>query len=432
MTARASGTATAGVSAVLVPVILGGDIGAYSLARTFHEAYGVRSIVLSTVSTGLVRHSRIITNVVEPAMDDPAVVVARLRSIAAQHPGKKLILCGSADWLVRMIIAERAQLDDLYAIPYTTLKNLDLVTDKDHFGRLCAELGLPHPQTVVYDLAVGGEVDTAGLRFPVIAKTGNTASYHAVEFEGKKKVFTVGSRDELVELLARVAASGYRDKFIIQDFIPGDDSGMRILTTYSDASGTVRWAACGHVLVEEHTPGALGNPAGIITQHDPAVVEQATRLLEHIGWTGYANFDLKFDPRDGRTVFFELNPRLGRSNFYITAAGRNTAVPYVREYVEGKDPDPSGATPAVTEEHLYTVLPQRLLLRYLAEPALRAQATRLFRGRTTNPLWYRAETDPRRIAYLVIAQLNQFRKYATYYPLAARDAARSVPVQAVE
>ena len=44
----------------LQPVVLGGDVGAYSLARTFHEAYGVRSVVVSSVSTGLVRHSRIL------------------------------------------------------------------------------------------------------------------------------------------------------------------------------------------------------------------------------------------------------------------------------------------------------------------------------------------------------------------------------------
>ena len=30
----------------VLPVILGGDIGAYSLARAFHEAYGIVPLVL--------------------------------------------------------------------------------------------------------------------------------------------------------------------------------------------------------------------------------------------------------------------------------------------------------------------------------------------------------------------------------------------------
>ncbi|MBF0689815.1 MAG: carboxylate--amine ligase [Cellulomonas sp.] len=401
----------------LQPVVLGGDVGAYSLARTFHEAYGVRSVVVSSVSTGLVRHSRILENVVEPGIDDGPTVVRRLREVAEQHPGTDRVLLGSADWLVRTIVENRAQLEDLYTIPYVDVATLDRVTDKVLFGELCAELGIDHPATVVHDVQAGGTPDTSALRFPVIAKAADTAAYHLVEFPGKKKVFTVDSPEELAELLTRVQASGYQGRFVVQDLIPGDDSGMRILTCYSDADGKVRFSGFGHVLLEEHTPGALGNPAGIITGHDEQIVAQAVRLLEHLGWTGYANFDLKYDPRDGRTVFFELNPRLGRSNFYLTAGGRNTAELYVREHVQGLDPLPDGAAAHLTEPHLYTVLPRWLLRRYVADPALRARTRALGRaGRATNPLWYRAETDPRRLAYLAVAQANQVRKYRRYYP----------------
>lgn len=436
----ANGDGTRGAQRRLQPVVLGGDIGAYSMARAFHEAFGLRPVVVSTVSTGLVRNSRILQNVVEPRMDDPDVVVARLHAIADRHPDADLLVMASADWLVRTLVEQRDRLEPRYLVPYTTKDRLDRVTDKEEFGRLCVELGLAHPTTVVHHVGSGELPDVSHLRFPVIAKTGNTAAYHLVEFPGKKKVFTVDSPAELAELMERVRASGYTDAFIIQDMIPGDDSGMRILTCYSDRSGRVRFACFGQVLLEEHTPGALGNPAGIVTGPGHEVVEQAVRLLEHIGWTGWANFDLKYDPRDGRTVFFELNPRLGRSNFYITAAGRNTVEMTVREHVGGEDPVPDGrvagpgagdgdgaADVRVVEldtEHLYTVLPHRLLLRYVADPALRRRVRGLLRSRrATNPLWYRAETDPRRIAYLLLAQLNQFRKYRTHYPVAAWRAA---------
>ena len=404
----------------LQPVVLGGDVGAYSLARTFHEAYGVRSVVVSSVSTGLVRDSRILENVVEPGIDDGPTVVRRLRAIAEQHPGTHRVLLGSADWLVRTIVENRAELEDLYTIPYVDVETLDKVTDKVLFGELCAQLGIDHPATVVHDVQAGGTPDTSALRFPVIAKAADTAAYHLVEFPGKKKVFTVDTPQQLADLLARVRASGYQGRFVVQDLIPGDDSGMRILTCYSDASGKVVFSAFGHVLLEEHTPGALGNPAGIVTGHDEEIVAQAVRLLEHLGWTGYANFDLKYDPRDGRTVFFELNPRLGRSNFYITAGGRNTAELYVREHVQGLAPLPDGAPAHLAEPHLYTVLPRWLLRRYVADPALRARTRALGRARqVTNPLWYRAETHPRRLAYLAVAQLNQVRKYRRYYPKGA-------------
>src|SRR5690554_3512319 len=84
----------------LVPVLLGGDIGSYSLARAFNEAYGVRPIIMSTVLNGVVRDSDIVVNEVHPEMDDPDVCVAVLKDIAARHEGADLIAIASADWLV--------------------------------------------------------------------------------------------------------------------------------------------------------------------------------------------------------------------------------------------------------------------------------------------------------------------------------------------
>ena len=412
----------------LQPVVLGGDIGAYSLARSFHEAYGVKSIVVSGASTGLVRHSRILDHVVEPGIDDPEAIVSRLRRIADQHTDADLIVVASADWLVGTLVANKDRLTDRYVVPYVDLPLFERLTDKEEFGALCAELGIAHPTTVVHDVAAGGEPDTSGLVFPVIAKAASSAAMHDVEYPGKKKVHTADSREELLDLLGRVRDAGYEGSFIIQDYIPGDDSGMRILTCYSDAQGKVRFSAFGHVLLEEHAPGALGNPAGIITQTQPDVVDQARRLLEHVGWTGVANFDLKYDPRDGRYVFFELNPRLGRSNFYITAAGANAVKFYVHEHLRGLDPEPRAALGSdalvnadgeLTREHLYTVLPGPLLLRYLFDGKLKARTRRLLLTRkVTHPLWYRAEWNPRRLAYVLVAQVNHFRKYARHYPVA--------------
>ena len=49
-----------------LPVILGADITAYSLARSFHEEYGVKSLVLSMARGGYIANSDIIENRVFP------------------------------------------------------------------------------------------------------------------------------------------------------------------------------------------------------------------------------------------------------------------------------------------------------------------------------------------------------------------------------
>ena len=102
----------------------------------------------------------------------------------------------------------------------------------------------------------------------------------------------------------------------------------------------------GHVLLEEHHPLAIGNPCVIINTEIDEVVEQATRFLERVGYVGFSNFDLKYDRRDGTLKFFEINVRLGRSNFYVTAGGNNVSEWYVRDWVRHEEMQAASRSPA--------------------------------------------------------------------------------------
>lgn len=399
-------------------VVLGGDIGAYSLARHFHENHGVTPVVVSGAATGLMARSQVMRHVTETRLEDPDTLVRTVRDHTPDD-GTPAIVLASADRLVAALVAVRERLGAHVTLPYVEADLLRRLTDKASFSRLCEELGIPHPRTVVVDCSQEQDPDTSALSFPVFAKAASTVAYHAVSFPGKSKGFVVASREDLLDLLRRVRGSGYRDGFLVQDLVPGDDSGMRILTSYADRRSRVRYASAGHVLLEEHAPSAIGNPAAILTSRDEVSAEHARRLLEHVGWTGWANFDLKHDPRTGQDVFFELNPRLGRSNYYLAAGQLDPVAPYVREHLLGQDPFPPGSPAEGEPGHLFTVLPRALLMRYLQDPGLRERVRRAYReGKVHNPLWYRAERDPRRLAYLAASHANQVRKFARHYPLA--------------
>jgi D-aspartate ligase len=172
-------------------------------------------------------------------MDEPAHAVAALQDIAAAHPDATVIAIASADWHVRTLVERRAELEPRIIVPYVDVELLDRGTSKVAFAQLCEEYGLPHPRTVVADLSDDATVDTSGLRFPVIAKAGDSGEYHAVSFPGKEKVFTVHTAPDLEALLTRLREAGFRGTFIIQDLIPGDDAGLRINNSYVDQAGKV-------------------------------------------------------------------------------------------------------------------------------------------------------------------------------------------------
>ena len=115
----------------------------------------------------------------------------------------------------------------------------------------------------------------------------------------------------------------------------------------------------------------------------------------------------------GSFRFFEVNPRIGRNNYYVTAAGANPTRFLVEDRVEGLAVEPV----VVDREVLYSILPHRLLLRYVVDPALAAKVRGLIRARAvTHPLQYRHDALPRRRAYVTAALLNQVRKFRRYYP----------------
>ncbi|MFC7406121.1 carboxylate--amine ligase [Georgenia alba] len=400
------------------PVILGGDIGAYATARTFHQTYGVRAVVLAGVRTWQVARSVAVDHRIVPGLgQDPGVVVDSVRAVVAERPDAVHLLLGSADWYVEELVSRRMQLEGLpgrVVVPYAHDAAMARVADKGSFTALCRELDVPVPRTAVIRAADGP--DAAGeLRFPVVVKAASTTAYHAVTFPGQRKVDRAADPPELARILQRVAGAGFAGDLLVQEEIPGGDHEMAAVNLFFDADGTWRFAQYGRVLLEEHTPGALGNSVAQVTGSHPEAVDQARRVLEHVGWRGFANVDLKRDPRDGIHRFLEVNPRVGRSGYAVTAAGYDVARMYVDGFVS-PDGGPGGPGVVGTNEHLFHVVPLPLVRRYAtAQDA--GLVRRLAReGRATNPLLYRAERDPRRWAAIAAAQVNQVRKFARFHP----------------
>lgn len=403
-----------------VPVIVGAHVGGYSLVRAFHEGYGVRSLVVTGATSWVVENSAILEVVHCSDAHDPEVLAATLAAAPFDGLSQPKILLATSDSLVDVIALMRDGLDDSWKVPYVGAGPLAIATRKHTFELAAQRAGVTTPATTFLDLGdpaydvVAAQLPSEG--YPLIVKPTAPAAWNAVTFPGQAKVHEVSSQDELRDLVGRVQGAGYRETLIVQDRIPGDDTGMRILTCYCDRDSQVRFASYGRTLIEEHAPGLLGVPAAILTGQNREIVDEAVRLLAELQWVGYANFDLKYDPRDGRTKFFELNPRLGRSNYYVTGTGFNPVTWYVDEYVHDNLPEQFELVEADTET-VYSVVPVRTIKWAIERhPDLWARTRRVIKaGGLRNPLHYRAEKHPVRWAKILAAGVSYDRKFHQYY-----------------
>lgn len=391
-----------------IPVLFGNDINVYSVARAFYEEYRVRSRVFGKALKSTCYKSKLVDFTEVTDLDTPQVLVKVLNEYADAHKDKKLLAVGCGDNYVKCLASGKGSFSENVVIPYADYDFLEGLMDKEKFYALCEAHGIAYPKTYI---CTSDNYTSLSPDFeaPYILKPANQVEYYKHKFEGQKKVFKLDSLSSLTETVKQVYEAGYTDHMIIQDFLPGDDTYMRVLTGYADRNGRVKMMCLGHVLLEEHTPYGIGNHAVIINEYEKELTERFKTLLESIHYTGFFNFDIKFDKRDNTYKAFEINTRQGRSNFYVTGAGHNIARLFVEDHIYHRELDEDIAQ----NKHLWMVVPKGVAFRYA--PAYKERMKQLIReGKYVNPLWMKEDNDPERMLRLIRSQLGHYVKFKKY------------------
>lgn len=404
----------------LVPVLFGGDVLIYTWLRCFHERYGLCSQVFATADSKVVSASRFCDYHVVRGIDSRDTCLSVLREIGPKlkAKGKIPLLVGSGDWYARIFSEAKDELSEWFIVPYIDFSLLDEITQKGRFYELCEELSIPYPKTWSYSCASSAPaIDVSELSFPLIAKPSNSALYHYAEFPGKKKAYRIETARELRRLHDELRASVYDRELLVQDLIPGADDHMRVLTCFCDEKGTVTTWSSGRVLLEDHAPSAIGNPVCIQLEPIALIAEHAKRFLARVRYRGFANFDIKFDPRDGSYRFFEINTRPGRSSYFMQVGGADLAELMVNEYVLARSASSRAKSdePAIAcDRGLFTVVPKLVVEKTVVDAAAKEAALGLFReGKAQNPLFYPADA-PTQKGWARLVTLNQIRKFRRY------------------
>ncbi|GAA0354320.1 D-aspartate ligase [Alkalibacterium iburiense] len=322
------------------PVIIGTDVNAYGVARAFHTEYGLKSKLFGSSKLLMVDHSAI-CNVTEVAdFQKDSVMVETLMTYSKNNPEKQLVLLAASEQYVFRLLEHYDDLKDYYTIPYSTPELGLKLSDKMNFYSYCEKYGLDYPlaNTVSRENHSSFSFD---IEYPVILKPTESNDYFNLDFPGKEKAYIIQNENQLHKKLGAIYATDYKHDMIIQEYIPGDTTNEYVMNTYSDSNGHVKLLSLGRIAVEDPQPEMRGNYLSIIspkkTDAPKELYEKVKSFLESINFTGLANFDFKYDSRDGKFKAFEINLRQGRSSFFSVLAGANFAIPIVNELLGESD-----------------------------------------------------------------------------------------------
>lgn len=375
-----------------IPLLFAGDINVYSVARAFHEAFGIKAHVYGKFPSGPCYGSDIMHYEANSGADEKETFIKLVENFAKAHENSRIILIGCGDSYVELASDCKNALPKNVTVPYIDIDLMRDLIHKEKFYNLCERSGVDYPDTFVHRRETGYDFKLP-FEGPFIVKPSNGIAYWKHPFPTQEKVFKAETFEAAVEILKNIYEAGYDDSIIIQNFIPGDDTFMRVLTCYSDRRGKVKMMCLGHVLLEEHTPHGVGNHAVILTESCAEITDKFKKLLEDMNFVGFSNFDIKYDERDGKYKVFEINTRQGRSNFYVTASGANIAELLVKDYIEEKELE----FQSVDGENLWMVVPHKVAFDYIKPKKYRKEMKRLIKeGRVVNPLLYKEDRNPAR------------------------------------
>ncbi len=394
-----------------LPILLGSDMNAYGMARAFYEAYGIKPLVLGRSHLTATQDSNILHFKEIADLNQQETFVPAMEKIAKQYSDKKLLLLACGDDYAKLIIKNKPALQQYFTVPYIDESLMDRILLKENFYKMCEQYDFKYPGTTTVT-AENYENFTPPFEYPIILKASNSVEYWACSFPGKKKVFVAHDEEEKTAILKAIYASTYQDTMIVQEFIPGDDSYMRVLNAYVGKDGKVKLMCLGNPILEEHSPEGIGSYAAIITTFDEKLMDKVRFFLEDIGYTGFANFDMKYDARDGEYKLFEINLRNGRSSYYVTAAGYNIMKFVADDHMLNIKQELTYAN----NKHLWMIIPKGVLFKYASNQKLKLEAKKLIHeGKSTNSLFFKEDMNFKRWLKLTLNNLNYYRKYKKYF-----------------
>ena len=290
------------------PAIVVGVCG-HGLAtiRALHGG-GMPIVALETSTRPPGTHTRLARVELVPDLNGPGLIDALLALRERISCPRQPVLFLTNDTMVRTVGQHWSRLEGRYALSWSQARDrLTPLLDKPALESRCQATGVAYPGTFLLNTPKDAERAAQTIGFPMIAKPARPLSR-----------FKTAQPDSPAALRALAERFAGDLPFLVQQFIPGDDTSIYFCAFYLDRGQPlarfdghkIRSRPLGHTSIAEPLP-------------NEAVHAEALRFFAGLDLSGPVSLELKQDPV-GR--LWVIEPTVGRTDFWLglcTANGVN-------------------------------------------------------------------------------------------------------------
>lgn len=288
---------------------------ALGIVRSFGRR-GIPVVYIDSNPGSFVTHSRYINRrlTCKKISDSESDFVSLLKDFAKRE-NHKMMVVPVGDEALLALSRHGDELEQFY-VPVPDYDTAQKLVNKKRFYLMLHEMHLPHPKTYfpegLTELVSIGKT----LAYPYIIKPAYSIPFQE---EFGRKVFQVKSPQDLER-----AADKLRDKDIdvmIQEIISGR-AIYAFFTYFNELSEPL--AICGWDKIRQY-PLDFGFGTFCKSNWRPAAAHDSLQLLRTMGYQGFAEVELKRDPKDGEYKIIEINARTSLQNTLAGACGADVA-----------------------------------------------------------------------------------------------------------
>ena len=398
-------------------LILGSDANAYYMARCCYEAYKIKPHLIGQRRLAFTRFTNILTIEYFEDMWNEKKFIKIINDYAKKNKFKKILLVSTNETYTEFISKNKDKLEENLVYNLPDEKIIKTLTNKELFYKTYEKSNLCFPKTIYFN--INDDINKINIEYPLVIKPADVVEYNHTNFEGKNKIYKIENFKELENTINMIKNSEYKDRLIIQEFIPGDDSYLYDSVVYLDKNSKCRVISFAQIGLQERTRSMVGNAAVLINGFSTfngdsdKQIKDIVQFMESIGYKGFAEIDMKYDARDNKFKVLEINARQGRCSYYLTPLGYNLIKVMADDIIF----DENKEFKVLTEKVLLSFVPKGIIKKYCKNnPRFRQEALLLWKKKKlVKPMDCKYDKNFLRFLQLRKRWFNYYKEYKNSY-----------------